>query len=236
MVDMAKRGKRTLDLAEPRLRGRGYDTAFLYAGGLQMGPCYYYGWEPLWEPEHFQLGEVMPDPFHWFLECPTAHGEFCTGAALGVGLARTLLWGKPGSACIPDCANQQCGDDGCNGSCAECDPGYDCELGQCVAEAIDAGVVVDAAGADTRRSDATPPDVNSKDSAASDSAGSDAGVGGDTSTTDRAQTAVDSAMVDPTTPQPGFGCAAQAPRGSIGLVLLGLCALLLRRSRKTRTR
>jgi uncharacterized protein (TIGR03382 family) len=97
LVDMAKRGKRTLTLAEPRLRNRGYDTAYFFAGGLQMGPCYYYGWDPLWDNgRFFQLGEDLLDPpYMWFLQGPTAHGEFCTGAALGLGLARTLLNGKP---------------------------------------------------------------------------------------------------------------------------------------------
>jgi hypothetical protein len=98
MVDMAKRGKRTLTLAAPHLQERGYDTAPLYAGALQMGPCYFYAWERLWEPaRYFRVGEDLTHPYVWFLESPTAHGEFCTGGALGVGLARALLRGKEGA-------------------------------------------------------------------------------------------------------------------------------------------
>ncbi|MCC7071588.1 MAG: hypothetical protein IT383_09705 [Deltaproteobacteria bacterium] len=99
LVDMAKRGKRTITLAAPHLQERGYDVAPLYAGALQMGPCYFYAWERLWEPARFfQVGEDLRDPYVWFLESPTAHGEFCTGGALGVGLARALLRGTEGSA------------------------------------------------------------------------------------------------------------------------------------------
>lgn len=98
LVDMAKRGKRTLTLAAPHLQERGFDTAPLYAGALQMGPCYFYAWERLWEPaRYFRVGEDLVDPYVWFLESPTAHGEFCTGGALGVGLARALLRGTVGS-------------------------------------------------------------------------------------------------------------------------------------------
>ncbi|MCC7111947.1 MAG: hypothetical protein IT382_21815, partial [Deltaproteobacteria bacterium] len=98
LVDMAKRGKRTLTLAAPHLQERGFDTAPLYAGALQMGPCYFYAWERLWEPaRYFRVGEDLADPYVWFLESPTAHGELCTGGALGVGLARALLRGTVGS-------------------------------------------------------------------------------------------------------------------------------------------
>lgn len=164
MIDMAKRGKRTLDLAEPHLRTRGFDTAYLYAGGLQMGPCYYYGWEPLWEPEHFQLGEDLPDPYMWFLECPTAHGEFCTGGALGVGLARTMLWGKPNTGCVPNCVDRVCGDNRCNGSCGTCTVGSCNSSGQCEGASSDAGV------ADTRRPDSWSADSRGVDHSSADAA------------------------------------------------------------------
>jgi len=35
-------------------------------------------------------------------------------------------------SCVPDCAGNVCGDDGCGGSCGTCDPGNSCEVGQCV--------------------------------------------------------------------------------------------------------
>ena len=41
----------------------------------------------------------------------------------------------PACPCIPDCAGKECGDDGCGGSCGECDDGCGqavCELGECL--------------------------------------------------------------------------------------------------------
>jgi hypothetical protein len=153
MVDMAKRGKRTLELAAPRLEGRGYDTAYLYAGGLQMGPCYYYGWEPLWEPNRFfQLGEDLTLPYVWFLESPTAHGEFCTGGALGLGLARTLLHGKPddGSGGTPPAgvdagtADDGSDDDDDNGNDSSADAGAPSDPDDPPSPGVDAGPPDDA--------------------------------------------------------------------------------------------
>lgn len=34
--------------------------------------------------------------------------------------------------CISDCNNKECGDDGCEGSCGECDSDYSCKNGKCV--------------------------------------------------------------------------------------------------------
>jgi hypothetical protein len=43
-----------------------------------------------------------------------------------------------GCGCTPDCGAKVCGDDGCGGSCGDCDPGSDCnETGQCVASPAD---------------------------------------------------------------------------------------------------
>ena len=38
--------------------------------------------------------------------------------------------------CEPDCEGRECGDDGCGGSCGECNTGYTCdeETGQCMTE------------------------------------------------------------------------------------------------------
>lgn len=43
---------------------------------------------------------------------------------------------KGGSACVPDCNNRECGDDGCNGTCwkgqgSECNDGLDCTVDAC---------------------------------------------------------------------------------------------------------
>lgn len=132
LVQMTDRGKRLTTLVAPTLQGRGFDVSALVAGGLQMGPCYYYAWEELneWTGSQllgFLLGEDLDDktkyPVHVmrFLEWPTAHGEFCTGGALAQGLVRTLLWGKPGgTVCTPDCTGKPCGaDDGCGMPCGQ---------------------------------------------------------------------------------------------------------------------
>ena len=38
----------------------------------------------------------------------------------------------PGGACLPNCADKQCGDDGCGGSCGTCGAGLSCQAGVCV--------------------------------------------------------------------------------------------------------
>jgi hypothetical protein len=115
LVDMTIRGKVATSLVAPKLEQRGFDVKPLIAGGLQMGPCYYYIWEEL--PD-FTLGPDLQYPYMQFLELPTATGEFCTGAALALGLVRSLLGGKP---CTPDCTGKPCGaDNGCGGTCGAC--------------------------------------------------------------------------------------------------------------------
>ena len=112
---MTIRGKVATTAAAPALKQRGFDVKPLVAGGLQMGPCYYYIWQEL---SKFTLAPKMKYPYMQFLECPTATGEFCTGAALALGLTRTLLWGKP---CTPSCTGKPCGaDNGCGGTCGTC--------------------------------------------------------------------------------------------------------------------
>ncbi|MCA9671811.1 MAG: hypothetical protein KC503_39700 [Myxococcales bacterium] len=135
LVEMTNRGKRATELVAPLLAGRGFDTRHLVAGGLMMGPCYYYIWEEL---PAFKLGlpcKTWPGApwkantpgclgaphYMQFLEWPTAAGEFCTGAALALGLVKTLLRGKPGAACTPDCFGKPCGaSDTCGGTCSVC--------------------------------------------------------------------------------------------------------------------
>jgi hypothetical protein len=131
LVGMTQRGKRGVDLARPQLEGRGYDVRSLVAGGLQMGPCYYYAWEELAD---FRLGEDLQDPYMWFIEWPTSVGEFCAGAALGEGLARTLLWGKPipPGECVPECPDGGCGGGSSTGGSAPCGP---CPIGQACSDA-----------------------------------------------------------------------------------------------------
>lgn len=131
LVEMTNRGKRATATVAPTLKKRGFDIRPLVAGGLQMGLCYYYIWEELYEINNgkvtgFLLGADLDDkskyPSHVmrFLECPFATGEPCTGAALALGLVRTYLWGKSGgTVCTPDCSNKPCAaDDGCGTPCA----------------------------------------------------------------------------------------------------------------------
>jgi hypothetical protein len=43
---------------------------------------------------------------------------------------------RAGPSCVPQCADKQCGDDGCGGECGTCDPGYGCAqaIFQCKSE------------------------------------------------------------------------------------------------------
>ncbi|MFH2010277.1 MAG: hypothetical protein ABI333_27005 [bacterium] len=134
LVGMTNRGKRGVSTVGPQVEGRGYDIRSLTAGGLQMGPCYYYAWELL---SDFRLGDDLQDPYMWFIEWPTSIGEFCAGAALAEGLARTLLWGTtipPEECAAVECPDGGCGDGGIVDSGAPCGP---CPAGH---ECTDAGV------------------------------------------------------------------------------------------------
>lgn len=126
---MTDRGRRGLRLASGTIGNLGYDIKNMMAGGLQMGPCYYYMWYELWSrnDRFFQLGEDLVTPYFLFLEMPVSSGEACYGGAMGLGLARTLLWGIPNPAClVPACEGAVCGSDGCGGSCGDCSPGTAC--------------------------------------------------------------------------------------------------------------
>ena len=122
LVGMTNRGKRGVNVVGPQLANRGYDIRWLVSGGLQMGPCYYFAWEQL---AGFRLGDDLADPYMWFIEWPTSIGELCEGAALGVGLANTLLWGKPipPEQCEAPCSGGGCGGAGVGGDCPGCQGG-----------------------------------------------------------------------------------------------------------------
>jgi formylglycine-generating enzyme required for sulfatase activity len=55
----------------------------------------------------------------------------------GFRLVRTIQ-------CIPVCNDAECGDDGCGGSCGECDVGYECQEGACVQAGYCGDLVCDA--------------------------------------------------------------------------------------------
>jgi len=58
-----------------------------------------------------------------------------TGVVVGE-TTHLSVWGAvpdPNPECIPDCTDKECGDDGCGGSCGECDEGCcGCMMGQCM--------------------------------------------------------------------------------------------------------
>ena len=51
------------------------------------------------------------------------------------------------ASCTPECAGAECGDDGCGGSCGSCDPGADCQAGECVQLTMDTCAEAPSVGA-----------------------------------------------------------------------------------------
>jgi len=133
LVSMSGRGQRQVGSAVSLLGPRGYDTLALNTGGLHMGPCYYYGYYPL---DWFRWATQLTAPYSAYMDGPTAIGEFCSGASMGLGFAETLLGGKATGQppTVNLCAGKSCGDDGCGGSCGTCGAGSVCSsAGACVA-------------------------------------------------------------------------------------------------------
>ncbi len=163
LVQLTNRGKVAVELVAPQLAQRGYDVRALVAGGLQMGPCYFFIWEEL---RDFRLAPDLQYPYMRFLEWPTSTGEFCTGAALALGLTRTLLRGKEGPPCVPDCETASCGDDdGCYGSCPCGDGGASTDAAQMDAETSeDGGAVSDGSAGGSSASDSSTAPLSSDNS------------------------------------------------------------------------
>ncbi len=57
----------------------------------------------------------------------------CTG--LDKNWTANTLCADIACACLPDCVNRECGDDGCGGSCGTCDDGIDCTIDACGGDA-----------------------------------------------------------------------------------------------------
>ncbi len=133
LVSMTSRGGRQVGSAVALLGPRGYDTLALNTGGLHMGPCYFYAYYPLaW----FRWATQLTTPYSAYIDWPTAVGEFCSGASIGLGFAETLLAGKATGQppTVTLCSGKSCGDDGCGGSCGTCASGSSCNsAGACVA-------------------------------------------------------------------------------------------------------
>ncbi|HEY8078300.1 MAG TPA: hypothetical protein VIF62_29430, partial [Labilithrix sp.] len=134
LVGMTARGARQVQSASQTLASRGYDVADLGAGGLGMGPCYFWGHEQL---KPFRYADQMSPPYGAFIEGFTAVGEWCSGATIALGFAKTLLrgtaTGKPPTVDL--CAGRTCGDDTCGGSCGTCGDGLSCMDGKCIGAA-----------------------------------------------------------------------------------------------------
>lgn len=144
LVSMTERGQRQAQAGINVLQPLGWDTSELMTGGLQMGPGYFWVYEAA--PDfRYALGLPSP-PYSGYIDAPTAVGEFNIGAALELGLAHTLLAGKPTGQppTVALCQGRACGDDGCGGSCGTCASGS-CMDGQCVV-ATDASVAADLGG------------------------------------------------------------------------------------------
>jgi len=218
LVDMTDRGRVATTLAAPRLNSRNYDTRDLVFGGLMMGPCYFYAWEEL---RYYQLGEDLQYPYMWFLEGPTAIGEFCTGGTLALGLARTLLWGKPLDPCDGDCSHLDGGDDGG----IDAGGGDDAGIGGDDAGSGGDDASVDDAGGGDDGGNTGDGDVDGDGDGGGEDA-ADASVAGDDADTP------DSGVAgDDDTSSGGCGCGGQAP----GRVFLALITLLaFRRARRSR--
>jgi MYXO-CTERM domain-containing protein len=129
LVGMSGRGHRQVRGAAQVLEPRGYDTSWLTTGGVQMGPCYFYSFENLYDYEY--AANTSP-PYGEFIKGFTSVGEFCSGASIALGFARTLLDGTPTQAPpVSACGARRCGDDGCGGSCGSCGAGESCREGAC---------------------------------------------------------------------------------------------------------
>ncbi|MFC3231207.1 hypothetical protein ACFOGJ_28425, partial [Marinibaculum pumilum] len=92
LAGMTARGDRQVGIAAPMLAAGGYDSTWLTAGGLHLGPVYYFAWERL---DGVTVGADLAPPLQPFLEGPTAWGEALGGAAIAYGFARSLLAGRP---------------------------------------------------------------------------------------------------------------------------------------------
>nr|BFD62202.1 hypothetical protein BdHM001_08830 [Bdellovibrio sp. HM001] len=89
---MTERGIFQVKRAAATLQNKGYDVTPLKMAGLQMGPCYYYSYDQNL-PRLKYVGR-KDSGFLAFVEGGTDWGEVCFGAALGLGISKTLLQGS----------------------------------------------------------------------------------------------------------------------------------------------
>jgi MYXO-CTERM domain-containing protein len=76
------------------------------------------------------------------IECGNGAAPDCEDAALE-GSCGAAYQACIGGTCAVQCSDNECGDDGCGGSCGSCAPGELCEQGQCSGPAPDGDVVTE---------------------------------------------------------------------------------------------
>jgi MYXO-CTERM domain-containing protein len=186
------------------LADRGHDTTNLVTGGLDMGPCYAYA---LGQLNDFRYADQAPPPYGAFIEGFTAIGEFCTGASMALGMAKTLLDGVPsGQPPATLCLGRTCGDDGCGGSCGSCTGGKTCSAdGACVSACV--------------------PSCAGKTCGDSDGCGGTCGSCDGGSTAPPFAGAAPDAASEAASPA-GCGCRTTTPAGPAGLSAIGAIALV----------
>ena len=96
--------------------------------------------EPCDEDEDCKTGLCFDQDGWVFCTKPCAEKEDCP-----VGYDCVLVGGEVGEwvyvclACMGECEDKECGDDGCWGSCGECPEGEPCVEGQCVSDCVEEG-------------------------------------------------------------------------------------------------
>lgn len=111
-------------------------------------------------------------PRYYFLFKDSAGGQvtYPDTGSFGIGCEdweETRPAAGDGCDCTPSCGTNVCGDDGCGGSCGDCDPGFACSAGACV-----------PASADPLPDGSEPPPTDASSDAPADPA-ADAGDEGD---------------------------------------------------------
>jgi hypothetical protein len=211
--------------AEQYVREAGYSTTALYAGGLSMGPCYLYALNPM-KNFVYDVPGAAQAPYGPFIDAFTAQGEFCFGAALGLGLTRSFLEGTPtNQPPVNFCNSRQCGVDSCGVSCGTCAGSSTCNSsGMCVAPTTDAGV--DAGpDEDAGMADAGIDSGVGLDAGTDEDAGIDAGLPPDEDAGIDQPDASMPMMIDAgesTSPSPPAGCGCDASPFAFTMLALAL--------------
>ena len=103
LAGMTDRGAYQVKLPAAMLNFAGFDSTVSDIGGLQMGACYFAAtWLPidLTLGMHDEISKGLPvtvqggqNPYLYFIDNRTSWGEFCTGAAMALGMSKALLNG-----------------------------------------------------------------------------------------------------------------------------------------------